>query len=250
MAARPAGHGRAAGNRGACWREVRMAGGHQGSNGGRTATDGKEPRMLPVPLIFTSSWASGINSYAVVLLLGLYGRFGHVAGIPPLLEKPGVLAAAALGFGCQFLAGKLPYLDSVWDLVHTIIRPVMAGAVAVLMAHHAHGSPALTVAAALLGGGTALASHGVKTGVRMGINVSPEPVSTILASLAEDLGVTGVMSFAVFHPVPAAIIAACLLAAGVVLVMLLASRIRRARRRRRERRLRTQAVAMEPGRSP
>jgi Domain of unknown function (DUF4126) len=206
--------------------------------------------MLPVPLIFTSSYASGINSYAVVLLLGLYGRFGHVAGIPPLLEKPGVLAAAAVGFACQFLAGKVPYLDSVWDLAHTVIRPVMAGAIAVLMAHHAHGSPAVTVAAALLGGGTALVSHGVKTGVRMSINVSPEPVSTILASLAEDLGVTGIVSFAVFHPLPAAVIAACLLAAGVILVMLLASRIRRARRRRRERRLAGQPVGAEPGRSP
>jgi len=205
--------------------------------------------MLPVPLIFTSSYASGINSYAVVLLLGLYGRFGHVAGIPPLLEKPGVLAAAVAGFAGQFLAGKVPYLDSVWDLVHTAIRPVMAGAIAVLMAHHAHGSPAVTVAAALLGGGTALVSHGVKTGVRMSINVSPEPVSTILASLAEDLGVTGIVSFAVFHPLPAAVIAACLLTAGVILVMLLASRIRRARRRRRERRLARQAVTAEPGRS-
>lgn len=203
--------------------------------------------MLPVPLIFTSSWASGINSYAVVLLLGLYGRFGHVAQVPPLLEKPGVLAAAALGFG-QFLAGKIPYLDSVWDLVHTAIRPVMAGAVATLMAHHARSSPAMTVAAALLGGGTALASHGVKTGVRMGINVSPEPVSTIAASLAEDLGVTGIMAFAVFHPLPAAIIAACLLTAGIALVILLASRIRRARRRRRERLQAAQAQRGEPGR--
>lgn len=204
--------------------------------------------MLPVPLIFTSSWASGVNSYAVVLLLGLYGRFGHVAQVPSLLEKPGVLAAAALGFACQFLAGKIPYLDSVWDLVHTAIRPVMAGAIATLMAHHAHSSPDMTITAALLGGGTALASHGVKTGVRMGINVSPEPVSTILASLAEDLGATGIMAFAVFHPLPAAIIAACLLTAGIALVILLASRIRRARRRRRrERRQAAQTQRAEPG---
>jgi hypothetical protein len=203
--------------------------------------------MLPVPLIFTSGWASGINSYAVVLLLGLYGRLGHVAGIPPLLEKPEVLAAAALGFAGQFLAGKIPYLDSAWDLVHTFIRPVMAGAIAVLMAHHAHSSPALTAAAALLGGGTALTSHGVKTGLRMGINVSPEPVSTILASLGEDLGVAGIVSFAVFHPVPAALIAAFLLAAGVAAVILLASRIRRARRRRRERRLQGRAARVQTG---
>jgi hypothetical protein len=197
--------------------------------------------MLPVPLLFTSGLASGINSYAVVLLLGLYGRFGHVAAVPPVLERPAVLIAAALGFGCQFLAGKVPYFDSVWDIVHTAIRPVMGGALGVLMAHHAHGSVATTIAAAALGGGTALASHGVKTGVRLGINVSPEPVSNILASLGEDLTVAGLMSFAVFHPLAAAIIAAFLLLTGTVVAVLLAGRIRRAWRNRRERRLQRQA---------
>ena len=199
--------------------------------------------MLPVPLLFTSGLASGINSYAVVLLLGLYGRFGHVAAVPPVLERPAVLIAAALGFGCQFLAGKVPYFDSVWDIVHTAIRPVMGGALGVLMAHHAHGSVATTIVAAALGGGTALASHGVKTGVRLGINVSPEPVSNILASLTEDLTVAGLVSFAVFHPLAAAIIAAVLLLTGTVVAVLLAGRIRRAWRGRRDRRLQRRAQA-------
>jgi len=192
--------------------------------------------MLPVPLLFASGWASGINAYAVVLLLGLYGRFGHVAAVPPALEHTGVLIAAGLGFGCQFLAGKIPYFDSVWDIVHTVIRPVIGGAIGALMAQHSHDPATTAVAAVALGGGTALASHGIKTGIRLGINVSPEPVSNILASLAEDLGVGGLISFAVFHSLAAAIIAAVLLVIGLVVVILLAARIRRAWRTRRDRR--------------
>jgi Domain of unknown function (DUF4126) len=198
--------------------------------------------MLPVPLIFTSGVASGVNCYAVVLVLGLIGRFGHVAAIPPVLEKPSVLAAAAVLYAGQFVAGKIPYLDSVWDIVHTAIRPVVGGAIGVVMAHHAHASPAQTAVAAALGGGTALASHLVKTGTRIGVNASPEPVSTIIASLLEDLGVAGIASFAVFHPVAAAVIAGIALAIGVILVAFLASRIRRAWRRRRESRMRRQSA--------
>jgi hypothetical protein len=190
--------------------------------------------MIPVPLIFTTGVASGVNCYAVVLLLGLIGRFGHVASVPPILERPSVLAAAAVLFAGQFVAGKIPALDSVWDIVHTAVRPVVGGAIGVVMAHHAHASPGWAIAAAALGGGTALTSHAVKTGVRLGVNVSPEPVSNIVASLLEDLGVAGIVSFAVFHPLLAAVIAAVLLVAGLVLVAFLAARIRRAWRRRRD----------------
>jgi hypothetical protein len=199
--------------------------------------------MLPVPLIFTSGVASGVNCYAVVLVLGLIGRFGHVAAIPPVLEKPSVLAAAGVLYAGQFVVGKIPYLDSVWDIVHTAIRPVVGGAIGVVMAHHAHASPAQAAVAAALGGGTALASHLVKTGTRIGVNASPEPVSTIIASLLEDLGVAGIVSFAVFHPAAAAVVAGIALVIGVVLFAFLASRIARAWRRRRETRMRRQPAA-------
>jgi Domain of unknown function (DUF4126) len=194
--------------------------------------------MLPVPLIFTSGVASGVNCYAVVLVLGLIGRFGHVAAIPPVLEKPSVLAAAAVLYAGQFVAGKIPYLDSAWDVAHTAIRPVVGGAIGVVIAHHAHASPAQAAVAAALGGGTALASHLVKTGTRIGVNASPEPVSNVIASLLEDLGVAGIVSFGIFHPVAAAIIAGIALAVGVILVAFLASRISRAWHRRRDRRRR------------
>ena len=189
--------------------------------------------MLPVSLIFTSGVASGVNSYAAVLVLGLLGRFGHIAAIPAVLERPSVLAAAAALYAGQFMVGKVPVLDSVWDVVHTPLRPVVGGAIGVVMAQQAHANPTATLAAAALGGGSALASHVVKTGTRIGVNASPEPFSNIIASLLEDLGVAGLVSFAVFHPVAAAIVAAVALAVGLAVFALLASRIRRGWRRRR-----------------
>ncbi len=198
--------------------------------------------MLPVSLIFTSGTASGVNCYAAVLVLGLLGRFGHVAAVPPVLERPSVLAAAALLFAGQFVVGKIPMLDSVWDVVHTALRPVVGGAVGVIMAQHANADSAAVIAAAALGGTSALAAHVVKSGVRVGVNASPEPFSNIVASLLEDVGVSGLVLFAVFHPVAAAIAAAVTLAAGVAVFALLASRIRRAWCRRREARLRRSAV--------
>ena len=194
--------------------------------------------MLPVSLIFTSGVASGVNCYAAVLVLGLLGRFGHIASIPAALERPEVLAAAAVLYFGQFVVGKIPMLDSVWDVIHTAVRPVVGGAIAVVMAQQAHASPTATIGAAALGGGSALASHVVKTGMRVGVNASPEPFSNIIASLSEDLGVAGLVSLAVFHPVAAAVVAALILVMGIALFAVLASWIRRGWQRRRDARLR------------
>lgn len=203
--------------------------------------------MSAVPLIFTSGSASGINSYAVVLLLGLLGRFGHMTAVPPALERTDVLAVAGALFVGQFVVGKIPYADSVWDVVHTFIRPAMGAWVGALTAGHAqtlaghaqtlgHVHPVGEALGAAIGGVSALATHMVKTGVRVGVNVSPEPVSNIIASVLEDLGVGGIVVLALLHPLAAAVIAAVLLVIGIVLVVLLASRIRRAWRRYRQRR--------------
>ena len=185
-------------------------------------------------MIFTSGVVSGVNSYAAVLVLGLIGRFGHVAAIPSVLENPSVLVAAAVLYAGQFIVGKIPVLDVGWDAVHTVLRPVVAGAIGVVVAQHAGSGSGATVAAAVLGGGAALASHTVKTGVRVGVNASPEPFSTAIVSLLEDGSVAGLTWWAVYHPLPAAIAAAVALAAGIAAMVLLASRIRRAWRRRRE----------------
>ena len=195
--------------------------------------------MSAVPLIFTSGWASGINSYAVVLLMGLLGRYAHMGSVPPTLERTDVLVVAAVLFLGQFVVGKIPYVDSAWDAVHTVIRPAMGAAIAALMAGHAHSlSQAL---AASIGGSTALVVHLIKSGIKLGVNASPEPFSNIVVSLIEDLVVAGIVVLALLHPLPAAIIAAVLLVLGLILVIALARRIRRAWRNRRERRRQRQS---------
>ena len=204
--------------------------------------------MSAVPLIFTSGWASGINSYAVVLLMGLLGRYAHMGSVPPTLERTDVLVVAAVLFLGQFVVGKIPYVDSAWDAVHTVIRPVMGAAIAALMAGHAHSlSQAL---AASIGGGTALVVHLIKSGIKLGVNASPEPFSNIVVSLIEDLVVAGIVVLALLHPLAAAIIAAVLLVLGLVLVIALARRIRRAWRNRRERRERRRQSGTFPAPSP
>ncbi|MGW1141915.1 DUF4126 domain-containing protein, partial [Streptomyces zhihengii] len=122
----------------------------------------------------------------------------------------------------------------LWDSVHTVVRPLAGAVVAALIAGESGSLP--EVAAGVLGGSTALMSHLVKAGTRMAVNTSPEPFSNIGVSLAEDLGVAGIVTFAIFHPVAAAVVAACLLLAGIVTVVFLASRIRRFLRRRAQRR--------------
>ncbi|WP_433759978.1 DUF4126 domain-containing protein [Nocardia sp. CA-135398] len=190
--------------------------------------------MSALPLIFTAGWASGVNAYAVVLLLGLFGVAGLSDDVPEALQRTDVLIAAGVLFLIEAVADKVPYLDSFWDAVHTIVRPASGAVVAALLAGQDGSLPQL--AAGAVGGTTALASHLVKAGTRMAINTSPEPASNVVMSLVEDLTVGGIVTVAIFHPVVAAICAGTLLVIGVILVYLLASRIRRYRIRRRQRR--------------
>ncbi|OII67661.1 MULTISPECIES: DUF4126 domain-containing protein [unclassified Streptomyces] len=200
--------------------------------------------MSVLPLVFTSGWASGINAYAVVLLLGIFGATGVAEGVPETLQRPDVLIAAGVLFLVEAVADKIPYVDSAWDSVHTVVRPLAGAVVAALLAGESGSLPEL--AAGAVGGTTALVSHLVKAGTRMAVNTSPEPVSNIAVSLAEDLGVAGLITFAVFNPVAAAVVAAVLLALGVAAVLFLVGRIRRFRRRRTERRAEKRMAAAGP----
>ncbi|MFF2082174.1 DUF4126 domain-containing protein [Nocardia sp. NPDC058176] len=199
--------------------------------------------MSVLPLIFTAGWASGINAYAVVFLLGVFGRIGWADDVPAGLERTDVLVAAGVLFVIEAVADKIPYLDSFWDAVHTVVRPASGAVVSALIAGQDDSLP--TLFAAAVGGTTALASHIVKAGTRMAVNTSPEPVTNIALSTVEDLGVGGVITLAVFFPILAAVIAAIALAIGLWVVYLCASRIRRYRRRRGERR-----AAHRAGRDP
>ncbi|SED60016.1 protein of unknown function [Streptomyces sp. KS_5] len=201
-----------------------------------------------LPLVFTSGWASGINAYAVVLLLGIFGATGLSDEVPEALQRPDVLTAAGVLFLIEAVADKIPYVDTAWDSVHTVIRPVSGAIVAALLAGQSGSVPEL--AAGAVGGSTALVSHLVKAGTRMAVNSSPEPFSNVIVSLAEDLGVAAIITFAIFHPVAAATVAGALLLAGLFLLYFLVSRIRRFLRRRAERRAEkrlAQAVTQRPG---
>jgi hypothetical protein len=180
-------------------------------------------------LAFSSGWASGINAYLVVLVLGLADRLGDVAEIPDVLGSWEVLAAAGFMFAMEFVADKIPYIDSTWDAVSTAIRPTVGAIIGVLLAGDADNLQ--TAVLGVVGGGTALLSHSVKAGSRLAINSSPEPVSNVAASITEDVAVLAVVWFAIDHPRAAAAIAAVLLVLGLTMLYFIARMVRRGWRR-------------------
>lgn len=181
--------------------------------------------MEALPLAFTTGWASGINAYACVLILGLLGRFGGVDEVPVGLTGNAVLIAAGALFVIEFVADKIPYIDSTWDGISTLIRPTVGAIIALLIAGDASTLNQAFIAAT--GGAVALLSHLVKSSLRLAINTSPEPASNIAASSGEDVAVIGVVSLAVFHPTAALIIAAVLLLLGLIGVYFAFRAIRR-----------------------
>lgn len=148
-----------------------------------------------------ASWVSGINLYATVATLGLLGRLAHLKlpGELEVLTNWWVIGVALFLFVIEFVADKIQMVDSVWDVIHTFIR-IPAGAV---LAATAFGDfdRRIQVIALLVGGGLALSSHGTKAATRAIINASPEPVSNIAVSLAEDVLVVLSVLLAVFLPV-------------------------------------------------
>ena len=179
--------------------------------------------MDALPLVISSGWAAGVNAYATVLLLGVFGRLG-LGDVPDGLENPGVIAAAAVLYAVEFVTDKVPYVDNLWDTVHTAIRPTIAAALGVLLAGDATG---LEDALAAVGsGGTALASHAVKAGLRAAVNLSPDPVTTATASLTEDFCVGVVVVLIVTHPWAALTLAAILLVIGLLALRMLWRAIR------------------------
>lgn len=165
-----------------------------------------------------SAWLSGINLYATVLTLGLLQRFGvaHLPGDLGYLGHTWVLAVAAVLCAVQFVADKIPAVDSAWDMVHTFIR-VPAGAVLAASAF-AHFDSRVQLLAVLLGGGIALSSHGAKTATRLAANASPEPFSNFGLSLLGDALAVGGSVLVALHPLVLASIALVSVVASVVLL--------------------------------
>ena len=185
--------------------------------------------MDALALTFSSGWASGINAYLVVLVLGIADRVGSYADIPDVLGRWDVLAAAGFMFAMEFVADKIPYIDSTWDAISTAIRPTVGAVIGVLLAGDAASLDQAVLG--VVGGGTALLSHLAKAGGRLAINSSPEPVTNIGASLTEDATVLGVVWFSLEHPQAAAAIAGVLLLTGLGLLLVLTRLVRRGWRR-------------------
>lgn len=157
--------------------------------------------LATLALTMGVSWASGINLYAALLVLGVGGSSGHI-DLPAdllFLQDPMVIGAAGLMYFVEFFVDKTPGVDSGWDAIHTFIR-IPAGA---MLAASTVGdvTPALEIAAGILGGGVAATSHMTKSGTRLLINTSPEPVSNWTASISEDVLVIAGLWAALTYPV-------------------------------------------------
>ena len=173
-----------------------------------------EPIQI-ISLTLGAAWASGINLYAAVLVLGYLGLSGDLT-LPPgleLLSNPLVLGAAGLMYAVEFFADKVPGVDSGWDLIHTFVRIPAGAALAAGMSQGLDLSQGAEFAAMLVGGGVSAATHTAKAGSRAVINASPEPVSNWSASIAEDLAVVGGLWASLHYP--------WLFVAGLVLFLLL-----------------------------
>lgn len=180
-------------------------------------------------------YASGLNAYGTTLILCLLGRAG-IGDVPPDLTSNPILIGSAVMFAIEFVVDKIPYVDDAWDVVHTVVRPVIAALLGVQFAEADHA--ANQVAAVGGAGATALVSHTIKAGLRLGINVSPEPFTNFVVSTGEDITAGAVASLAVTHPLIAVSVVTVLLVIGIALVIFLATRIRRSIRNRQERRRR------------
>ena len=181
--------------------------------------------MDALALTFSTGWASGLNAYLVVLVMGIADRVGSFSDIPDVLGRWDVLAAAGFLYAMEFIADKIPYIDSTWDAISTGIRPTAGAVIGVLLAGDASSLDQAVLG--VVGGGTALLSHLVKAGSRLAINSSPEPVTNVAASITEDAAVLGVVWFALDHPEAAAIIAGVLLITGLTALYFIARVIRR-----------------------
>lgn len=176
--------------------------------------------------LVAAGWASGLNAYLTVLILGVSGRLGW-ADTPSGLQTNLVLIASAAAFAVEFVVDKIPLLDSVWDLVHTFIRPVIGGLTGAAIAAGLLGRPA----GFALAGGLALIGHLTKTTSRLAINMSPEPFTNVIASFAEDGVVSALVALSMAYPRLAAVSAAVAAVVGIIIAFLLWRLARRGLRR-------------------
>jgi hypothetical protein len=173
------------------------------------------------------SFAAGVNLYATVAILGLAARYGWVS-LPPQFQAFNsdiVIGAAIVMYLIEFFADKIPYVDTLWDMIHTAIRPIGGALIAVTTLGDM--SPTVEGLVAVLGGAVAAGSHLTKTSTRAAANTSPEPFSNWILSLGEDLFVVGLGYLALQYPVAALIVASVLILLIVVFAAVIVRTVRR-----------------------
>ena len=172
------------------------------------------------------SFAAGVNLYATVAILGLASRYGWVSLLPQFqaFNSNIVIGVAVVMYLIEFFADKIPYVDSLWDVIHTAIRPVGGALIAVTTLGDA--SPTVEALIALVGGTVAAGSHLTKTSTRAAANASPEPFSNWILSIGEDLFVVGLGYLALKHPIAALAVAGTLLVLIVVFAAVIIRKVR------------------------
>jgi hypothetical protein len=182
-------------------------------------------------LVLGAGFSSGLNLYATVATLGLLERFGviHLPEQLEILAHPLVLAIAGILYVMEFLADKVPYIDSVWQAIHTFIRPPAAALLA--FSATAAAPEAWRWGAALLAGGIALTSHGTKASARAAANMVPEPFSNWALSFGEDVLAVWLTWFATAHPVVAIVVVSVLFVVSLYLLYHLFHFLRRTLRK-------------------
>ncbi len=188
--------------------------------------------MTDLGLLAGSGWASGINLYAVTVILGVAGRLGW-ADIPEVLTRTDVLVVAAVLYSIEFVGDKVPYLDNLWDVANTVIRPLGAAALGVVLAGESESIGAAV--GGLVAGALALSAHSTKATTRAAVNTSPEPFSNSLVSVAEDGLASGLTVAAILAPIPTLIVVGVLVVAGGYVTVKLWGAVRRMVQRNRVR---------------
>lgn len=176
-----------------------------------------------------SGWVSGVRPYFMVFLLGLSGRLLGLEQVPEVLQRTDLLVITAILLLVDLAADKIAFLDSFWDQLHTVIRPIAGGAIGFLLGGETDTTSAVVMA--VLGAATAFGAHAAKSTARAAVNVSPEPVSNALVSTGEDVAAVVMGLLTILLPALAGVLALLLLGLGVYAIV----RIRRAYRGLRER---------------
>lgn len=181
-----------------------------------------------IGLVAGSGWAAGLNLYLVTFLLGLAGRLDWLDA-PSVLQRTDVMVVAGVLYAVEFLADKVPYLDNIWDAVHTFVRPLGAAALGYVIA--GEGSSVGAAAGAIISGALALSAHSAKATTRAAVNTSPEPFSNIFLSFAEDGVAAGLVALAIANPTITLIVVLILTVGAVWLTVSLFGAVRRFRSR-------------------